>query len=71
MYYRAMRSNVIRVTADRTRKATAPRTCCETHTDTCKFGRQHTWSVGWYDEAGEWQESAKCFECDGVCVGDL
>lgn len=28
----------IRVKRSRVRKPTAPRTCCATHTDTCRFG---------------------------------
>ena len=62
---------MIRIKPTRTRKQLAPRTCCPTHTDTCRFGRWHTWSEGWYSETGVWQESSKCFNCDGVCDGEL
>jgi hypothetical protein len=58
---------------------TKPRTCCETHRDTCKFGRDHRWSIGWFGGAksglafGEdgWHDSMICSDCLGVCVADL
>lgn len=69
----------IRVKRTRTRRPTAPRTCCPTHTDTCKFGRDHRWSIGWIggpksglgigDEG--WHDSTICGECKGICTADL
>lgn len=58
---------------------TALRTCCETHTDTCRFGREHKWSIGWIGgpksgvgigEPG-WHDSMICSICLGVCTDDL
>jgi len=70
---------MIKVKPSRERKPTAPRTCCSTHTDMCKFGRDHRWSTGWiggpksgvgFGEEG-WHDSALCINCYGVCVADL
>jgi len=69
----------IPVKRTRVRKPVAPRTCCATHTDTCRFGRDHVWSLGWIGGpksgigVGEegWHDSAICSTCLGVCVADL
>lgn len=69
----------IPIKRSRVRKPVAPRTCCETHTDTCKFGRDHVWSMGWiggpksglgFGEPG-WHDSAICSNCLGICVAEL
>lgn len=69
----------IPVKRSRTRKPTAPRTCCDTHTDTCRFGRDHLWSIGWIGgpksgvgigEPG-WHDSAICSTCHGICTAEL
>lgn len=70
---------VIRIKPSRNRKPTAPRTCCETHTDTCQFGRDHRWGMGWIGGplsglgVGEegWHDSMICATCKGICVADL
>ena len=69
----------IKIKRSRVRKPTAPRTCCPTHTDTCKFGRQHGWSMGWIggpysinpnSEPG-WHDSMHCSDCGGFCMAEL
>lgn len=74
-----MATMVIRITPSRTRKPVAERTCCPTHTDTCQFGREHRWSMGWIGgpksgvgigEPG-WHDSMLCIVCTGVCVADM
>lgn len=58
--------------ASRPRKPTAPRTCCETHRDTCNFGRQHHWHGPFYLEDGTWShdDDVKCADCGGICVAE-
>lgn len=72
-------SNAIRIQRSRTRKPTAPRTCCPTHADACKFGRDHVWSIGWIGGplsglgVGEpgWHDSMICTTCMGICTADM
>ena len=56
----------------RVRKPTAPRTCCETHRDTCNFGRWHVWGIGFYQDDGTWSRpgDAKCQTCGGICTAE-
>jgi len=70
---------IIRVKRTIIRKPTAPRTCCPTHTDTCRFGKEHRWAAGWIGgplsgvgigEPG-WHDSSLCVTCNGICTGDL
>lgn len=73
------RNMEIKIKPSRDRKPVAPRTCCETHTDKCKFGRDHRWSIGWIggpksglgigDEG--WHDSSVCSTCLGICVADM
>ena len=74
-----MSMTTIRIKRTRNRKPVAPRTCCETHTDTCRFGREHQWGIGWIGgpksglgigEEG-WHDSAICAVCHGICTADL
>lgn len=70
---------VIRVKPTRVRKPAAPRTCCPSHTDTCKFGRDHQWASPWLGGplsglgVGEpgWHDSEICAGCLGVCTADM
>lgn len=69
----------ISTTHTRIRKPVAARTCCETHTDTCRFGRDHLWCIGWIGGprsglgvgAPGWHDSAICSNCLGICTADL
>jgi len=72
-------TTIIRVKRERTRKPAAPRTCCPTHTDTCKFGRQHVWCGPYLLDAGKpvngevWSHpnSVKCAYCNGTCDAEV
>ena len=63
----------------RPRKPTQPRTCCPTHRDTCNFGREHRWGIGWIGGTrsglgvGEegWHDSAICSACLSICTADM
>lgn len=69
----------IKIKPSRTRKPVAPRTCCPTHTDTCRFGRDHLWSFPWIGGPKSglgigtegWHDSSICHGCMGICVADM
>lgn len=69
----------ITIKRSRNRKPTAPRTCCKTHTDTCRFGKEHAWGIGWVGGplsgvgVGEegWHDSMLCVTCKGICTADM
>lgn len=54
------------------------RTCCQTHADTCRFGRDHRWGIGWHGGslsgvgvgAPGWHTCALCIDCKGICYVD-
>ena len=68
----------ISIKPSRDRKPTAPRTCCPTHTDTCRFGRPHQWAGPFLLDGGRpvnghiWShpEDVHCVPCGGTCTGD-
>lgn len=69
----------IPITRTRVRKPTPKRTCCPTHAENCKFGRDHVWGVGWIGgpksglgigEPG-WHDSMVCSTCLGICIADM
>jgi len=45
----------------------------------CRFGRQHSWSLGWFGgpKSGAgigtegWHDSMMCVDCNGICVAGL
>lgn len=55
-----------------------PRTCCPTHADACRFGRDHTWAGPYLLDAGRpvngavWSHAGDvlCSTCGGQCVAD-
>lgn len=55
-----------------------PRTCCPTHTDRCRFGREHLWAGPFLLDQGRrvdgkvWShpDDVKCAVCGGECVAD-
>lgn len=57
---------------------TKPRTCCTTHADNCKFGRDHSFSgpfllnEGYMVDGKQWshEDDMKCTTCGGICYGD-
>jgi len=51
---------------------TKPRTCCPTHKDTCRFGRDHLWAGPFLLEGGGWShpDMLKCGYCDEVCSAE-
>ncbi len=59
-------------TKENTMANTKPRTCCTTHNDTCRFGRDHAFAGPFLLGKGEWshEDDVKCGICDGVCYGD-
>lgn len=44
---------------------------CTTHRETCHFGRDHRWCIGFYDAAGTWHSAMICPGCSGVCDAEL
>lgn len=71
-------STVIKVKRPRTRRPTAPRTCCPTHTDLCRFGRDHVWAGPFLLDEGRpvdgrvWSHDTdvRCGTCGGVCTAE-
>ena len=55
-----------------------PRTCCETHPDRCRFGRDHIWAGPFLLDKGKpvngeiWSHpnDFKCAGCGGICTAD-
>jgi hypothetical protein len=63
---------VIRFKATRIRKDPAPRTCCPSHNDRCRFGRPHIWSAPFYDATGVWRDDgAYLCDCGAICEADV
>lgn len=56
----------------------AERTCCPTHTDTCRFGREHVWAGPFLLDGGRpvdgqvWShpDDVHCAACAGTCTGN-
>lgn len=59
-------------------KATTDRTCCSTHSDLCRFGREHRWAGPFLLDEGRqvngeiWShpDDIQCAVCGGVCTGN-
>lgn len=59
-------------------RTVAPRTCCATHADRCRFGRPHTWAGPFLLAAGRpvdgrvWShpDDVACATCGGTCTAD-
>lgn len=68
---------VIKVKPSRVRKPPKPRTCCPTHNDTCRFGRDHVWAGPYYQPNGTrwstWRDdgSVICAECGAICEAEV
>lgn len=60
------------------RPGSLPRTCCPTHADRCRFGREHVWAGPFLLDGGreldghKWShaDDVHCTGCGGVCIGD-
>jgi len=71
-------STDIRIKPRRTRKAPAPRTCCPSHTDRCRFGRDHIWAGPFLLDGGKpaeghiWSHDGdvRCDACGRVCTAE-
>lgn len=69
---------VIRIKPAKVRKAPAPKTCCTTHNDKCRFGRQHVYAGPFLLDSGRpvdgeiWSAPGvvHCQGCGGTCYGD-
>lgn len=54
------------------------RTCCPTHRDRCRFGREHFWAGPFLLDGGKpvngetWShpDDVRCHVCEGVCSGN-
>lgn len=44
---------------------------CDTHRETCKFGRDHMWFAGFYENGVFDPDRMKCGVCDQVCDAEL
>lgn len=72
------RTTLIRIKPTRTRKTTAPRTCCPSHTDRCRFGDEHVWAGPFLLDGGRpvdgrvWSHDndVRCAKCGGVCTAE-
>lgn len=72
-------SNVIRIKPVRNRKPVEPRTCCPTHANNCRFGKDHRWAGPYLLDGGKlvngekWSrpDSLKCSTCEGICDADI
>lgn len=72
-------TQIIRIKPARTRKAVEPRTCCPTHSNNCRFGKQHIWAGPYLLDAGRpvdgkvWSDpdSVKCSNCEGTCDAEV
>jgi len=53
-------------------RGSGPVNCCGGHRERCLFGRPHTWSIPWYENARlqRTPDTYHCHECDGVCTAD-
>lgn len=44
---------------------------CTAHRERCRFGRDHTWGIGYFDLDGVWHSAMICANCGGVCDAEL
>lgn len=72
---RRFQSDVIRVRPPlkprRERGSNTATDGCTAHHERCRFGRDHTWGIGYFDLDGVWHSAMICASCSGVCDAEL